>query len=442
MVDVMVKKTARLNGEVCAPPSKSYTQRMLIAAALSSGEAKLSNPLISEDTEATLRAITALGAETKFEENCWSIKGATPLHNAALPIDCAESGATLRFMIPVAALAPDPSILVFKGDLERRSIEPLLKSLDDLGAKAKNKKVTITENGANKTRNAVFVQGGGILGGKTSISGNISSQFISGLLFACPMAKVDTEIVLTTPLESADYVRMTIDVLEKHGIRVDVYGNFDHIFIPSNQSYKPADCRVTGDFSSAAFLLAAAAITDSKVQVNDLDNESVQGDKAILVILKQMGVTGKVCKNSVEINGTGDNLKPLNINAKHIPDLVPVSAAISCFAEGTSKITGAQRLRLKESDRLSSISEELTKMGAQIETSSSSLRVTGPIALHGAVIDPHNDHRIAMACAVAALGATDQTTIHDAECVRKSYPQFFTHLKQLGAEIDGGQFNR
>ena len=291
-------------------------------------------------------------------------------------------------------------------------------------------------------KDAVFVEGGGILGGQTSIPGDVSSQFISGLMFACPMAKVDTEIVLTTPLESADYVKMTADVLEKHGVRVEIHDNFKRIVIPANQTYKPYDCKVPGDFSSAAFLLAAAAITNSKVQVNNLDNESAQGDKAILGILKQMGVAGKVCENSVEIDGTGSPLEPFNVDAKNIPDLVPVCAALACFAKGTSEITGAQRLRLKESDRLSSLYVELRKMGAQIKMDSSSLTVRGPCALHGAVIDPHNDHRIAMACAVAALGAEGETTIQNAECVRKSYPQFFTHLKQIGAEIVGGKFDR
>jgi 3-phosphoshikimate 1-carboxyvinyltransferase len=178
------------------------------------------------------------------------------------------------------------------------------------------------------------------------------------------------------------------------------------------------------------------------VQVNDLDNKSAQGDKAILGILKQMGVAGKVCENSVEIDGTGSQLEPLSINAKNIPDLVPVCAALACYANGTSKISGAQRLRLKESDRLSSLYLELRKMGAQIGVDASSLTVKGPCALHSAVIDPHNDHRIAMACAVAALGAEGETTIQNAECVRKSYPQFFTHLRQIGAEIVGGKFDR
>ena len=271
MVDVIVKRTERLNGEICAPPSKSYTQRMLIAAALSSGEGKVSNPLVSDDTEATLRAITALGAETKFEEHCWNIKGAMPIQNAKTPIDCGESGATLRFMIPVAALAADPSILVFKDSFERRPIEPLLKSLSELGVNARVKKIHVQENGREKTRDAVFVEGGGILGGQTSMPGNVSSQFISGLMFACPLAKVETEIVLTTPLESANYVKMTAEVLEKHEVKVEIHDNYKRIVIPANQTYKPCSCRVPGDFSSASFLLAAAAITTSKVQVNDLD---------------------------------------------------------------------------------------------------------------------------------------------------------------------------
>jgi 3-phosphoshikimate 1-carboxyvinyltransferase len=334
----------------------------------------------------------------------------------------------------VAALAPDPSILVFNGSFERRPIEPLLKTLDELGANARTKKI------GNK--NAVFVSGGGILGGQASIPGDISSQFISGLMFACPLAKVDTEITLTSPLESVDYVRMTWDVLAKHGIRLEVQDNFKRIDIPANQTYKSCDCAVPGDFSSAAFLFAASAITNSNVKINNLEQMSVQGDKAIIGILKQMGIAAKVYNNSVEINGTGSPLEPFNIDAKNTPDLVPVCTVLACHARGTSKISGAQRLKLKESDRLSSLYLELRKMGAHIHVDKNSLTIKGPIALHGAVIDPHNDHRIAMACSIAAMGASGQTTIQNAECVRKSYPQFFTHLKQIGADVVGGKFDR
>ncbi len=432
MTDVKIKKTEKLSGRVCAPSSKSYTQRMVIASALSHGVSKVSNPLLSDDTEATLRAVTALGAKIKVAEGCWTINGGLTLKGAKEPIDCGESGATFRFMIPVAALANGPSTLTFNGSIEKRPVTPLLASLKELGANAKI--------GKFEGKDAVFVEGGGIVGGETSIAGDVSSQFISGLMFACPMAKVDTEIMLTSPLESADYVKMTEAVLVDHGIKVPAHEN--HIHIPANQTYTPRDSRVPGDFSSAAFLLVAAAITTSKVQINNLSYSSVQGDKAIMGILKQMGVNGKVCEDYVKIEGSGYNVKALEIDVKNIPDLVPAIAVLACYSKGLSHIFGAHRLRLKESDRLESLYLELTKMGAQITINNDGLIIEGGLPLHGAVIDPHSDHRIAMACAVAALGAEGETTIRDAECVRKSYPQFFTHLKQLGADLIGGKFDR
>jgi 3-phosphoshikimate 1-carboxyvinyltransferase len=432
MVEVIVKKTGKLRGQVCASPSKSYTQRMVIAAALANGTSKISNPLLSEDTEATLRAVTALGAKVKVSEGCWTIEGIVPLKGAKEPVNCGESGATLRFMIPVAALASGSSTLVFRGSFEKRPVEPLLVSLRELGA--------TVQSGKLGNKDAVFVAGGGIVGGETSIAGDVSSQFISGLMFACPKAQVDTEVTLTPSLESADYVKMTQAVLGAYGIKVPAHEN--HIHIPANQTYTSSDNRVPGDFSSAAFLLAAAAITNSKVQVNNLDSSSVQGDKAILGILRHMGVEGKVCTDNVEIEGNGSLLKPLEVDAKNIPDLVPVIAVLACNAKGISHIFGAHRLRLKESNRLKSLYLELTKMGAQITLNDEGLIIEGDSPLHGAVIDPHNDHRIAMACAVAALGAQGETTIQNAECVRKSYPQFFTHLKQIGADVVGGKFDR
>ncbi|MGE5187473.1 MAG: 3-phosphoshikimate 1-carboxyvinyltransferase [Betaproteobacteria bacterium] len=242
-------------------------------------------------------------------------------------------------------------------------------------------------------------------------------------------------IKLTSPLESEDYVKMTQVVLSQHAIEVAL--GDDQIIVPGNQTYKAADTCVPGDFSSAAFLLAAAAITQSNVTVTNLDYETVQGDKAILIILKRMGVAGKVCRDTIQIEGTGKPLKPIELDARHIPDLVPILAVLACYANGTSTITGARRLRLKESDRLQSISKELFKMGAEVSMKEDSLTVNGA-ALHGADVDPHNDHRIAMAAAVAALGADGQTTIQHAECIRKSYPQFFTHLKQIGANVVDG----
>jgi len=434
MVDVIVRRTERLSGEVCAPPSKSYTQRMLIAASLSFGVSKISGPLVSDDTEATLRAVKALGSKVKVTTGCWTVEGVSPLKGAKDPIDCGESGATLRFMIPVAALAAEPSAFLLGSSLEKRPIEPLLQSLEQLGVKS-----AIEKTGG---KSSIKVQGGGIAGGKTSIRGDVSSQFISGLIFACPLARKDTEITLTTPLESKGYVQMTREVLSKHGVKVTISEDFRQIRVPSGQTYKSCDHSVPGDFSSAAFLLAAAAITRSDVTVTNLDYSLVQGDKAIVAILKQMGVHGKVCSNQIEIKGTGDLLKAVDVNAKDKPDLVPVCAVLACYANGTSRIHDAQRLRLKESDRLRSLYLELRRMGSDIAVDEGSLTVKGPCKLHGAEIDPHNDHRIAMACAVAALRADGETVIHDAECVKKSYPRVFNDLHSLGANVVGGKFNR
>jgi 3-phosphoshikimate 1-carboxyvinyltransferase len=285
---------------------------------------------------------------------------------------------------------------------------------------------------------AVEVRGGGIIGGKTSMQGDVSSQFVSGLMFACPMARRDTEITLTTPLESRSYVQMTREVLGQHGIELFISEDFRQLRIPSGQMYKPWNHRVPGDFSSAAFLLAAAAITRSKVTVKNLDYETTQGDKAIVGILKRMDAKGKVCSNEVEIEGGSSLLRAVDVNAQNVPDLVPVCTVLACYAKGTSKIHDARRLRYKESDRLLSLYTELGKMGADITMNESSLTVKGPCMLHGAVIDPHNDHRIAMACAIAALGARGETKIQDAECVKKSYPGFFKDLRVLGGDVVGG----
>ena len=424
-MDVTVENTDHLNGVVSAPPSKAYTHRMLIAASLSNGTSKIFNPLVSDDTQATLDAVKALGAKTELHENYWTIHGQETLKTPDQPIDCRESGSTLRFMIPVAALAPGHSTFLFGASFERRPVAPLLESLKELGVES-----TIQRNNSS-----VMVRGGGIRGGKTSIRGDISSQFISGLLFACPKANEDTEIAVTTKLESKGYVEMTFEVLVEHGLEGAVNPELSCLWIPSNQSYRPCDHTVPGDFSSAAFLLAAAAVTSSRVTVKNLEYQTAQGDRAILGILDEMGATVKTRDNSVDVEG--GMLVGVDIDAKDTPDLVPVCAVLACYAEGRSEIYNAKRLRYKESDRLDSISTELKKMGADIVVNEDGLTINGSSGLHGATIDPHNDHRIAMACTVAALGAVGETKIQNVECINKSYPQFFNDLRVLGANVVG-----
>jgi len=424
-MEVTVRNTKRLEGVILAPPSKAYTHRMLIAASLANGTSRINNPLVSDDTQATLEAVKALGATTELDKNCWTIHGTEQPSTPSQPIDCQESGSTLRFMIPVAAIAQGPSTFLFEASFERRPVAPLLKSLKELGVKS-----AIQKDGSS-----VSVGGGGIRGGQTSIRGDVSSQFISGLLFACPKAKEDTEISVTTKLESKGYIEMTLEVLGKHGIVTSVDPDFSQLRIPANQSYSPYNHTVPGDFSSAAFLLVAAAVTSSRVTVNGLEYQTSQGDRAIVDILEKMGASVMIEDNSVK--ATGKQLAEVNIDAKDVPDLVPVCTVLACYAEGRSKIFNAKRLRYKESDRLDSISTELQKMGADITVNEDGLTINGGCPLHGTTVDTHNDHRIAMACAVAALGAKGETKIQNAECINKSYPQFFNDLRVLGADVVG-----
>jgi len=435
MVNVTVKAANKLQGSLFAPASKSYTQRMLIAAALSEGVGKIVNPLLSEDTQATFRAVTAFGAKVQKAEDHWIIQGTSELKASSDLIDVGESGATLRFMIPIAALAEGHSAFLLSSSLERRPIEPLLSSLKMLNVRAYPKQV--------EDQQRIIVEGKGMTGGETSIPGDVSSQFISGLMFACPMARADTEIQVTTTLESKDYVKMTQEVLAQHHVKVQISDDYRHIHIPGKQVFRQVDCEVPGDFSSAAFLLAAAAITNSNVKIDNLSYKTSQGDRAILDVLKQMDVNVKVYgQGVVEVQGVGGLLKAVDIDAKNIPDLVPICAVLACYAKGEVKIFNAQRLRFKESDRLATICEELTKMGALISIDESGLVINGPCKLQGAIVNPHNDHRIAMSCAVAALRAEGETVVENAECVRKSYPSFYTDLINIGAEIVGGKLVR
>lgn len=424
-MEVTVRNTNHLEGAILAPPSKAYTHRMVIAASLSNGTSRIHNPLVSDDTQATLEAIKALGATTELGKNCLTIQGTKQPQTPIQPIDCRESGSTLRFMIPVAALAPGPSTFLFRASFERRPVAPLLESLKELGVKS-----VVQHDGSR-----VSVDGGGIKGGKTSIRGDVSSQFISGLLFACPKAKAVTEISVTTKLESKSYVEMTLEVLSKHGIKSTVDPDISRLRIPANQYFSPCNHTVPGDFSSAAFLLAAAAITSSKVTVNRLEYQTSQGDKKIVDILEEMGVSVTIGDNSVEV--TGHPLVSVGVDAKDTPDLVPVCAVLACYAQGRSEIFNAKRLRYKESDRLNSLSTELRKMGADVTVKEDGLTINGGCPLHGTTVNPHNDHRIAMACAVAALRAQGETKIQNVECINKSYPQFFSDLRVLGANIVG-----
>lgn len=375
---------------------------------------------------ATLRAVRSYGAEVERRKGAFFVRGSKKVETPEDVVDCAESAATIRFIAPVLGLADGISVLTGKSSLRRRPMGPLIKALRELGVKCFSAK--------GDDRPPIIIFGGGGFGGKTSLPGNVSSQFVSGLLFASPLANEDVEITLSSPLESKPYVEMTIDVLTKHGISLLHSEDMNNFIVPSNQTYKPSNHEVPGDYSSSAFLLAAAAITNSKVRIEGLKFPSLQGDSAIVEILRNMGAQVKVGEGWVEVVG-GSTLAGIEWDARHTPDLVPVLAILGCFARGETKIDRVERLRFKESDRIESLRLELAKMGAKLTFKDGALKVWGVKKLKGATIDPHGDHRIAMACSIAALRADGETKILTPRCVKKSYPNFFKDLEKLGGKI-------
>lgn len=421
MTTILIQATKELKGRVKAPSSKSFTHRATIASLLVKGESRIIDPLICEDTIATRNACLSFGAQIRYKKDMWEVCGPTKLQAPQKPINCQDSASTIRFLTPVAALSRGRTVLTGQRGLKKRPIKPLIQALQKLGV----------ECSSNKGYPPVAVYGNEIKGGRTSLVGNISSQFITGLLFACPLAQEATQINLTTPLESKPYVNLTLKILKKHGIKVDVTRNYKSYTIPGQQKYEASTHHIPGDFSSAAFLMVAAAITHSRIVIDNLPPNLP--DSQIINILDRMNADISVTESSVKLDG--GELKAIDIDAIDIPDLVPSCSILACFAEGETRIYNAKRLRLKESNRLKALSSELSKMGANIMEIREGLKIKGPSRLRGITVNPHYDHRIGMACAVAGLNAEGSTVIPMAECINKSYPAFFKDLKKLGATI-------
>lgn len=396
-------KPAFLRGNINVPPSKSISHRALIAAALADGESTIENLLDCADTDATISALTALGAKIEYNGSTARVTGIS-MPNKSTVINCRESGSTLRFMIPVAAALGANSEFHGAGKLPERPITPFFELLPEHGVKLLTEKMPYRISGR-------------LTGGNYSIAGNISSQFITGFLMAFPLTDENCKINITTRLESKGYVDLTIDVMESFGVHVEEAEN--SYFIAENSAYKPCNFSVEADLSQAAFFLVANAI-GSDISINGINTNSRQGDREILDIVQKFG---KSCA-------------PFRVDASQIPDLVPILTVLACFADGVSEITGCQRLRIKECDRLAAISEELNKLGAKVEIIGDSLKITGIKELHGGECDAWNDHRIAMSLAVASTRCTSPVVIRGAECVTKSYPHFFEDFKMLGGIAD------
>lgn len=412
-----------IDGVVKPPPSKSYTHRAIVCGLLSKEYTRITNPLISDDTLATVNASRMMGATVHLGD-VLEIQGPEELHAPTSDVDCQGSGTTLRIFTALAALTSGKCVLTGNSALQTRPVGDLLVALKQLGINAHS----LLRNG----NPPLIVQGRGLHGGITRIRGDVTSQYITGLLFACSKATGNTKIEITTRLESRPYVEMTLEVMSQFGVGAAPSERWDQIAVPGSQEYLCPEYFVEADYSSAAFLLAAGALA-GRAEVKDIGTDSMQGDVGVVEFLRQMGVPVILGQDSITVNKSVN--RAIDIDASDTPDLVPVLAVLATQAKGVTTIREASRLRLKESDRISAISKELRKMGASIRESLDGLIVKGPTPLKGAVLDPHDDHRIAMAGVIAGLIADGITVMESIECVGKSYPEFIQNMQMIGAQI-------
>lgn len=410
-----------LRGSVRASPSKSYTHRAILLAALSGGPCRVARPLLSEDTEATLAAVVALGADVGREPDGLRIE-CPVLHPPAQELDARNSGTTLRLLASVAALLPGTTVLTGDASLRRRPMGPLLDGLRQLGASARSL--------GGDDRPPVEVTGP-LRGGSATVPGSVSSQFLSSLLMACPLAPAATDLHVTPPVLSEPYVEVTCHMIRRFGGKVE--GGGTDFRIPGRQRYVPTDFAVPGDFSSAAFPLVAAAISEGDVTVEGLDASLPQGDQRIVGLLGEFGA--EVVSRADTVRVRGGDLRAKTVDLGGTPDLFPVLAVLATQAQGTSRFVNGAHLRLKESDRIASTVALLKATGADAEATLDGCIVRGPVRLRGAHVDAQGDHRILMAAAVAGLVAETPVEITDPESYRVSYPTFLEDFRALGADL-------
>lgn len=413
---------SRLAGTVDIPGSKSHTIRAVCVAALADGESRIDRPLASADTLAAIDAYRALGAAIDVQPDCWRVRGFGGKPTAPENIiDVLNSGTTLRLALGSAALL-ESGAAVFTGDdqIRRRPIGPLAKSLTDLGACVQ----TTRNNGC-----APVVAAGRLRGGQTTIEA-VTSQFLSSLLINCPLAGDTCEI--TAPLlNEKPYVHITLDWLRRGGVELE-RDELKWFRIPGGQRYRPFDMRVPADFSSATFFLAAGVLGGNDITLTGLDFNDTQGDKAVVDYLRRMGA-------NIEVTPAGVRVRPgtltgceLDLNAT--PDALPMMAAVACFAQGRTALVNVPQARLKETDRIAVMHEELTKMGAKVAERPDGL-VIEESRLHAAQVNGHHDHRIVMSLAVIASAIPGQTRISTAEAMSVTFPTFVDCMRGLGGDL-------
>ena len=412
---------SEISGVLAAPPSKSMAHRVLICAGLAAGESRIENLSDSDDIRATCRALTLLGAQIgPADGNAVRVRGVGGVCPAvSVPVDCGESGSTLRFLIPVFARSGKPVRFTGHGRLMERPQTVYADLFAACGLKFTHTDEEISLWGA-------------LPAGEYTVRGDVSSQFISGLLFALPLARGDSVLHITPPFESRSYVALTLRALADFGVSA-AFTEENTLSIPGNQTYRPCNCTVEGDASQAAFPAVLGAVRGG-VTVTGLRPDSMQGDRVILDILARCGA--RFTRRGDAVTFEKSPLHAIEIDLADCPDLGPVLMALGTFFEGTTVIRNAGRLRMKESDRIEAMQTELGKLGAEIASTFDTITIHGAPQHTSHASQGHNDPRVVMALAVAALAAGIPAAIDGAEAVRKSWPDFWQAIRALGAKID------
>ena len=413
-------RPAPLGGTVPAPPSKSLAHRAILCAALSGGKSRISHLEYSQDVEATLAAAAQLGCKIEREPGAVTITPSSGFATVIHPVDCGESGSTLRFLIPVFALTGQKIRFTGRGRLLQRPQQVYADLLPAHGTRFAQDEAGITVFGAP-------------MPGAYALPGDVSSQFISGLLFALPLLEKPSTITIAPPFESRSYVELTRAAQSRFGVHSQWQGE-NRLYIPGGQHYAPCDLAVEGDYSNAAFPAVLGAARGG-ITLTGLSPDSRQGDAVIFDILARCGAKLRRSGDTVTLEKAP--LCAAEIDLADCPDLGPVLMALGALCSGATVIRNAGRLRLKESDRIAAMQAELAKFGAAVQADGGTITVTGG-GLHAPAspLDSHNDHRIAMSLAVLALAAGFPADIAGAEAVRKSWPGFWDMLKTLGAEVE------
>jgi 3-phosphoshikimate 1-carboxyvinyltransferase len=427
-MDMIVTPTGKLQGEIQALSSKNYTTRYMLVAALAEGTSTIRFPARSEDSDAMRRCIRDLGAVIEEDDEKMVIKGFGRSPYPAKTLNVGNAGAVLRFLMSVAALLPEVTFVnAYPQSLGKRPHDDLIAALQSMGVEVEH------QNG----RLPITIRGGRPRGGKIRVSGSVSSQYLSSLLFLAPLLEEDSEIEVLNDLKSKVVVGQTLEVLQQAGIVVEASGDLMHYRIPGRQRYKAQTYTVQGDYPGSAAILAAAAVTESDVKVHRLLENSKQGERAVVDVLRSMEVPLTHENGIVRVTGNG-RLKAGEFDGDAFTDGVLAMVAAAVFAEGTSRFYNVENLRYKECDRITDFLTELRKAGANVEEKRDEIIVHGrPEGVEGgATIDAHYDHRVIMALSVVGLRAKQPIRIKDAHHVAKSYPNFFDHLASLGAQVE------